>query len=124
MRRALILLLSIVLISACEDEADKRQRLVDLVEQNLGTGNDAYMQNLTDEELALVGEILEEKAADLRGQMANSANLTSRMMSYAIEDRAKADALTAECEALFGPYSDPANTLVVADCVDRAWGVK
>lgn len=122
--RSVILSLCFLALSACESEAAQRERLSELVEVNMATEDDSYMHELSDGELRIVGKILQEKIDDLRGERAENSDLTSRMVAYALEDREKADALTAECVALFGPYDDPANTRLVADCVDRAWNVR
>jgi hypothetical protein len=123
--KPITLVLALFLVTACESEQAKRERIEAVVESSIAKGAEADFSALDDEELVIAQEIFDQRLANLGGQSLGEIDaITARLMQYAAEDRAFADALTEECEALFGPFSDPANTYVVADCVDRAWQTK
>lgn len=119
------LVFAILLVGCGETDAEQRERLNKVADEIVAiqdmSAQQERMAELSEEDLALFGEILNERIAIAQSELAGGSELTQKMIEYAAIDAARADRLVAQCEGELGVSAIGEEARLIAQCVDDKW---
>lgn len=115
-----------LLLAGCgETDAEQRERMNRVADEIVAIQDINVqverMAELSEEDMALFGQILDERMAKAKSELAGGSALTQKMIEYAAIDSARADRLVAQCERELGASAVGEEARLIAQCVDAKW---